>query len=79
MSKEEILAVHEKKLEEFLRSLELWDSLVKGELKCVLCGVSISVRNIGLIIPSKDNIVVCCSKPECMFKAKELRSDRNEG
>jgi hypothetical protein len=79
MSKEEILAVHEEKLEEFLRSIELWDSLVKGELKCVICGVPISVRNIGLIVPSKNKIVVCCSKSECIFKAKELRGDKNEG
>ena len=79
MSKEEMLAVHKRKLEEFLRSVELWDTFVKGELKCVLCGVPISVDNIGLIIPSKDKIVVCCLKSECMFKTKEMRSGKSEG
>jgi len=79
MKKEEILAVHKTKLEEFLRSIGLWDSLVKGELKCVLCEVPISVDNIGLIIPSKDKIIVCCSKSECIFKIRKLRENENEG
>jgi hypothetical protein len=79
MNKEEILAVHKERLEEFLKSIGLWEPLVKGELKCVFCGVPISVDNIGLIIPSKDKIVVCCSKSECIFKAKELREGKSEG
>jgi hypothetical protein len=79
MNKKEMLAVHKKKLEEFLRSVGLWDSLAKGELKCVICGEPISVDNIGLIIPSKDKIVLCCSKSECMFKIKEMRSGKSEG
>jgi len=72
MKREEILAVHKKKLEEFLRKLDLWNALVKGELKCAVCGKTISLDNIGLIIPSGTEIVVCCANAECIFKAKEL-------
>jgi hypothetical protein len=79
MNKEEILAVHKERLEEFLKSIGLWEQLVKGELKCVFCGVPITVDNIGLIVPSKGKIVVCCSKSECMFKVKELREGKSEG
>jgi hypothetical protein len=79
MSKDEILAVHKKKLEEFLTKLELWNPLVRGELKCINCGVTITLDNIGLIIPSGDRIVVCCSNAECMFNAKKLRSGQVEG
>lgn len=75
MSKPEILAVHKRKLEEFLRKLELWDSLTKGELKCAICGTTISLDNVGLIIPSGDKIAVCCSGAECMFKIKELQGE----
>lgn len=73
MSKPEILAVHKQKLEEFLRKLGLWESLAKGELKCHICGVTISLDNIGFIIPSGQDILFCCSNAECTFKIKELQ------
>lgn len=79
MRNTEILAVHKRKLEQFLRKLELWEPLSRGELKCVVCGVTISFDNIGLIIPAGDTISVCCSSAECMFKVKELRGNSNEG
>ena len=64
----EILAVHKQKLENFLRELELWEPLVKGELKCVACGETITVDNIGIIIPSGEEIVFCCSNHACLYK-----------
>jgi hypothetical protein len=76
MRKEEVFAVHKKKLEEFLRKLELWDPLIKGELKCAVCGTPISLDNIGLIVPLGDKITVCCANAECIFKMKELRGER---
>ena len=78
MSKTEISAVHKRKLEGFLKKLELWEPLTKGELKCVICGTTISLDNIGLIIPSGDRILICCTGAECMFKFKELRRTSNE-
>lgn len=78
MSKPEILAVHKRKLQEFLEKLELWEPLLKGELKCIVCEVTISVDNIGLIIPRGDTISVCCSSVECLFKVRELRGAPKE-
>jgi len=78
VSKPKILAVHKGKLEEFLKKLELWEPLTRGELKCVVCGTTISIDNIGLIIPSGDKISVCCSNVECIFKMKELRGKSNK-
>jgi len=75
MSNSEILAVHQQKLEEFLRKLELWEPLTRGELKCHACGVTISLGNIGFIIPSGKEIYLCCSKVECIFKMKEFKSE----
>jgi hypothetical protein len=69
--KPEILAVHKQKLEIFLRELELWEPLMKGELKCVACGKIITVDNIGIIIPSGENIVFCCSNYECLYKMRK--------
>jgi len=73
MSKPEILAVHERKLKEFLEKLDLWEPFAKGELKCANCGVTVSKENIALIIPSGDKILICCSIPECMDKVEKLR------
>jgi hypothetical protein len=66
--KPEILAVHKRKLEQFLRELELWEPFSKGEFRCVTCGKTITVDNVGAIIPSGENIVFCCSSHDCLFK-----------
>lgn len=77
--KPEILAVHKQKLEQFLRELELWEPLLKGELKCVSCGETITVDNIGVIIPSGENIIFCCSSHECLYKIrKQQESDSDD-
>jgi len=78
MEKPEILAVHERKLEEFLKKLELWEPFSKGELKCPICGITISRSNIGFIIPLGKEIVVCCSSADCIYKIKKLPSKEIE-
>jgi hypothetical protein len=67
--KPEILAVHKQKLERFLTELGLWEPFSKGEFKCVVCGKTITIDSIGVIIPSGENIVFCCSNPDCLLKA----------
>ena len=78
MSKATIYAVHKRKLEEFLRKLELWEPLTDGKLKCIVCETTITLDNIGFIIPSGDRITLCCSGAECMLRMKELRGDSGE-
>lgn len=74
----EIAAVHKRKLEEFLRRLELWEPLLRSELHCAMCGTTISVDNIGFIIPSGEEILLCCSSTECIYKMKRLRKGESE-
>jgi hypothetical protein len=76
--KPEILAVHKQKLEQFLRELELWEPLIKGELKCVVCGTTITIDNIGLIIPSGEDIEFCCSNPDCIYRIRKLQEGVSE-
>jgi hypothetical protein len=71
--KPEILAVHKQKLEQFLRELGLWEPLLKGEFKCVTCGETITKDNIGVIIPSGENIILCCTNHDCLLKAIRQR------
>jgi hypothetical protein len=68
----EILAVHKQKLEQFLKELCLWEPLLKGELKCISCGEIITPDNIGIIIPSGDNIQFCCTKNDCLSVTRKL-------
>lgn len=76
MNKKEILAIHKKKLEEFLKKLELWDPFINNEIKCAICEKTISYDNIGFIIPSQDRIVMCCSDVECIFRLKSLQGEK---
>lgn len=73
MSKPEILAVHERKLKEFLEKLNMWEPFSKGELKCANCGAKISKENLAFIVPCGDKILACCSILECKNKVEELR------
>lgn len=79
MSKPQIFAVHKKKLKDFLEKLELWEPLQDGELRCAICETTISAENIGLIVPSGNEILVCCVGAECLLNAEELRRRSNEG
>ena len=76
MEKKEMLAIHKLKLEEFLKKLELWDSFVKGELRCFICNEAITMENIWLIISHHNEIKLCCNKSECIYKAKEITEDK---
>jgi len=68
MGKQEILAVHKMNLENFLKKLELWEPLLKGQIKCAICEVPITIENIGFIVPSGEEILLCCSNIECIYK-----------
>lgn len=74
----EIPAVHKKKLEEFLKGLGTWESLLQGELRCACCGTTISLDNIGFIIPSGEDILFCCSNIECIYEIKKLRKGESD-
>lgn len=76
--KKEILAVHKRKLEEFLRKLDLWEPLQRGDLICAVCGTTISIDNIGFIIPSGEDILLCCANTECIYKLKVLKKGELE-
>lgn len=73
-----IPAVHKQKLKEFLKKLEVWESFSRGELTCACCGTTISLDNIGFIIPSDEDILFCCSNIDCIYKIKKLRRGESE-
>jgi hypothetical protein len=74
--KSEILAVHKLRLEQYLRELELWEPLLKGELRCASCNETITSDNIGVIFPSGERILFCCMKHDCLFQIKKSQEGR---
>ena len=67
-------AFHENDLEEILKRFKLWNKLENNQLRCILCGLTVSKINFGCIFLSKDGLVkVVCSYPECLEKVyKEI-------
>lgn len=73
MKKPEILAVHERDLKEFLEKLGLLELFSQGELKCYFCNAVIDSHNIGFVFPHENEVLVCCSGIECLYKYAELK------
>lgn len=76
--KRKIMALHEMDLEPFLQGLGLHDAFVNGQLRCSACNVPITRNNIGFVYALHDDILVCCSSTECLFKVTELRVGAQE-
>ena len=69
-------AVHQKKIEEFLTNLSLWDSFQNGDISCYFCKETITFDNLGLIIPYENDVILCCSNYECFSKYKVLKGKK---
>jgi hypothetical protein len=72
-----ILAVHEKDLDAFLKSLGLLEVLEKQELRCALCGSIITRETFRCVYPENGEIKVCCSALEC-YSAIARRTEKEE-
>jgi hypothetical protein len=72
-----ILAVHENDLDAFLKSLGLLEAFEKQELKCALCGTTITKENFLCVFPENGEIKVCCNKLGC-YEAIARRMGKEE-
>jgi len=68
----EVPALYEEDIEEVSRRLGLHDKLVKGELRCFICGKPVNLENLGAFLRTGDGIKVVCSDPPCILKAVEI-------
>lgn len=71
-------AVHERDFDDLLKNLGLLDSLVKGELKCNVCGTRLGRENLRFMYPFKDAIAFCCDKPDCYDQVAKMRIKESE-
>ncbi|WP_289747786.1 hypothetical protein [Thomasclavelia cocleata] len=61
-------AVHDKDLENLLKSLHVYESVVNGEYKCLFCNEKITLDNIDSIVPYEESIQFTCDKLMCHQK-----------
>jgi len=77
MKKQIIKAVHTSDLDGLLRSLEIYDLLVEGKLKCTICGKQLSKDNLICLFPYDQEIGLCCDNVECYEKIQFLNKKEN--
>ena len=66
----ELKAVHEKDLEAFLKSINLYEPFREGQLHCFVCRDVITIENLGAILSIGGEARFVCTKLECTEAAK---------
>lgn len=64
--KTELKVVYDKDLSELLKSLGILDKVKQGKFRCVHCGETITLHNLGVLFRKKGVIYIVCSKKECL-------------
>ena len=72
-NKEEISAVYEKDLKEYLRSLDLLDDINNGKINCEFCRKTITFDNLQCIFPKDNEIKICCNNSYCYLQSINKR------
>jgi len=58
--------VYEDDLVDYLRSIGVYDAIVKGEYHCKFCGNTITVENLEIIVPNTSGIKIVCNNKNCI-------------
>lgn len=74
-AKHRIQAVLDDDLAGVLQNLGLSGPLQKGELRCHVCGETVTEESLQGIVPCGNSFSVLCSKPECLKKATHKREE----
>lgn len=69
--KETLQAVHDNKLEQFLRNINKYDDIIAGNCRCKFCGRVISLKNIACIFPESGSIKFVCDDLTCIAKMSQ--------
>ena len=64
-----IKAVHDVDLERVLRRLGLYDKLIRGELRCAICGRPLTLENLGGLYKEGGQVKLVCNRIECLAEA----------
>jgi hypothetical protein len=66
--KDEMQAVHDDDLIDFLKSLGVYEDILAGKEKCFFCSTVISLDNIQCVFPYDNEIKFCCINDDCCSK-----------
>jgi len=66
-----VKAIHDSDLERVLRRLGLYEKLVRGELKCAICGRPLTLENLGGLYKENGEVKLVCNRIECLVEAAE--------
>ena len=70
----EVNAILDRDLETLLQKTNQFEALLQGDLKCVSCETTITIDNIGIIVPIKKGKVLkvefYCEKIDCAEQYK---------
>ena len=68
--KEIIKMVNENDLEKYLSSLGILEDINGGKIYCRFCGRKITLKNLQILFPYKNEILASCSRLICLEKLK---------
>ena len=74
--KEIIKAIHDNKLEQFLRSIKVYDNIINKTAKCKFCSESISLENLYTVFPESGAIKFACDKPSCIANMNNYLNEK---
>ena len=60
--------VHDNDLENLLKSLNVFDAVIKGQKECLFCKKTITVENIASIVPQESIIEFTCDNIKCQAR-----------
>jgi hypothetical protein len=67
-----LVVFHEREVEKMLSKLNLAEKVEKGEIKCAICGKTITKENLGAILRKNGDILIICDSVKCIEKAGGL-------
>ena len=67
-----IKTVHDDDLEVLLDKLSILGKIENGQLKCGVCGKTITKENLQCIYPLHDEIRMCCNELQCLLRVQQL-------
>jgi len=66
-----VKAIYDSDLEKILKKLGLYERLLKGELKCAICGRPLTLENLGGLYRENGEVKLVCESIQCLVEAAE--------
>jgi hypothetical protein len=73
-----IKAVDDQDFPDFLRRIGALKMIEKGEAKCKVCGDTLTVNQIEVVLPEDGRVTFICGKPKCMTASTQRSNNANK-